>query len=73
MKLFCIAIGLFFLSENISAQDFKVNGISYSFVDGEVSVERSYDSKYEGEIVIPDKVSYNNILRQFGIRNSKTA
>jgi len=62
MKLFCIAIGLFFLSENISAQDFKVNGISYYLVDGEVSVERSYDSKYEGEIVIPDKVSYNNIL-----------
>ena len=54
---------LLLCSTIVSAQDFEVDGIYYNITDATAKtvevVSGGYNSKYSGNVVIPDKVTYN--------------
>lgn len=56
-------LGLFFLSGiQLYAYDFKVNGLYYNINSDNKTVSVvSGDVKYQGDIVIPSSVRYNNM------------
>lgn len=69
IKAFLVAVALF-LCATVSGHDFYVNGIYYSITSSEdltvqVSFQGSkyseYDNEYSGDVVIPTKVTYDNI------------
>ena len=61
-KRFLLSMMLLLLSSVIvNAYDFKSDGIYYNIGDNNTVSVTSGDKKYEGDIVIPSKVTYNSV------------
>ena len=66
MKIFktLLVLSLMFFASILQAQTFEIDGIHYKITDKEekvAEVSSAYPSKYSGDIIIPENVSYNNV------------